>query len=320
MDGGGSGPDPSPGSGAAVCSECRHDAHLGAACRAIVFYERGPSFPGNYECHCGSSPHTIGGVYSASLSPWVPFAPEPGADSSIGRAAGLHPADAGSIPARSTLAVMAERQTREVEGLVPSRGAGSSPADGTLDEFVEFPKIARLSREVIITEKIDGTNAQVCVTEDGRVLAGSRTRWITPAADNFGFAMWVQANADALRGLGPGRHYGEWWGAKIGRRYGLTERRFSLFNVTRWADDADVPRPACCHIVPVLYRGPFSTVIVDGILDGMRVSGSMAAPGFMQPEGVVIFHIAGNVGFKKTLEKDEQWKGQGVANKCVLGT
>jgi hypothetical protein len=29
-----------------------------------------------------------------------------------------------------------------------------------MNEFVEFPKIARLSREMIITEKIDGTNAQ----------------------------------------------------------------------------------------------------------------------------------------------------------------
>ena len=33
-------------------------------------------------------------------------------------------------------------------------------------EFKEFPKIARLNREVIVTEKIDGTNAAVIVTED----------------------------------------------------------------------------------------------------------------------------------------------------------
>ena len=25
----------------------------------------------------------------------------------------------------------------------------------------------------------------------------------------------------------------------------------------------------------------------------------------MKPEGIVVFHIAGNVGFKKTIEKDE---------------
>jgi hypothetical protein len=28
----------------------------------------------------------------------------------------------------------------------------------------------------------------------------------------------------------------------------------------------------------------------------------------MKPEGVVVFHTAGNVGFKRTLEKDEMPK------------
>ena len=44
-------------------------------------------------------------------------------------------------------------------------------------------------------------------------------------------------------------------------------------------------------------------------LEALRVRGSEAAPGFMNPEGVVIYHIAGNIGFKKTIEKDEQPKG-----------
>jgi hypothetical protein len=33
-------------------------------------------------------------------------------------------------------------------------------------EFREFSKMARLSREIIITEKIDGTNAQIFIGED----------------------------------------------------------------------------------------------------------------------------------------------------------
>ena len=32
-------------------------------------------------------------------------------------------------------------------------------------EFIEFPKMARLSRECVITEKIDGTNAQIFIEE-----------------------------------------------------------------------------------------------------------------------------------------------------------
>ena len=52
-------------------------------------------------------------------------------------------------------------------------------------EFREFPKIPRMFRECVITEKIDGTNAQVIVTEDGRVAAASRSRLITPESDNL---------------------------------------------------------------------------------------------------------------------------------------
>lgn len=173
-----------------------------------------------------------------------------------------------------------------------------------MPEFCEFPKIARLAREIVVTEKIDGTNAQVCVTEDGQVLAGSRTRWITPQDDNFGFAAWVEQHADELRSLGQGRHYGEWWGAGIQRNYGLSERRFSLFNVARWGES----RPDCCHVVPVLYRGEFHTDAIEGCLNDLFFNGSQAAPGFLKPEGIIVFHIAGNVGFKKTLEKDAEPK------------
>lgn len=177
-------------------------------------------------------------------------------------------------------------------------------------EFKEFQKIARLSRDIIVSEKIDGTNAQVFIGEDGALMAGSRTRWITPDNDNFGFAAWVQAHRDELLTLGPGRHFGEWWGAGIQRRYGLTEKRFSLFNVHRWAlHGTNVTRtqevlPPCCGLVPVLYQGPFDTTEVDRCIENLRINGSFAAPGFMNPEGVVVFHTAGNVCFKKTIGND----------------
>lgn len=169
------------------------------------------------------------------------------------------------------------------------------------EAFVEFSKMARLSREVIITEKIDGTNAQIFIGEDGTIKAGSRTRWITPQDDNFGFAAWVEANSEELLKLGPGRHFGEWWGQGIQRNYSLKEKRFSLFNVARWENE----RPACCYVVPVLFRGIFDSLVVDCCLSALAKTGSIAAPGFMKPEGVVVFHTAANIGFKKTLEKDE---------------
>lgn len=192
-------------------------------------------------------------------------------------------------------------------------------------EFVPFPKMARLSREIIVTEKLDGTNASVCITsgeaqaDDPFVIArleqasgpplcmyvGSRTRWITPKEDNHGFAAWVKENADSLFELGEGHHFGEWWGRGIQRTYSRPDRAFSLFNTTRWAVD----RPACCDVVPELYRGEFGQSPIMKALCALEKNGSVAQPGFMKPEGIVIYHCAAGVGFKKTIEKDESPKG-----------
>lgn len=182
------------------------------------------------------------------------------------------------------------------------------------DAFVPFPKIPRLRRDVVVTEKIDGTNACVHIAEDGTVRAGSRSRWITPADDNFGFAAWVADHEDELRTLGEGAHFGEWWGAGIQRRYDIGEKRFSLFNTSRWGGASteglvSLPFPACCHVVPVLAVGPMDAS-VDGALALLREGGSVAAPGFMRPEGVVVYHPASRSMFKVTLDRDEAPKGR----------
>lgn len=201
-------------------------------------------------------------------------------------------------------------------------------------EFQEFPKIGRLSRDMVITEKIDGTNAQILIAKEAddlavnrlllahrdglMMLAGSRSQYITPERDNHGFARWVTEHAGELWALGEGRHYGEWWGAGIQRRYGLGEKRFSLFNVGRWVDthgEPDTPlhgkqefAPSCCHVVPVILRWSFASDKVEEALGHLRAHGSFAAPGFMNPEGVVVFHSASGALFKKTLEKDDEPK------------
>lgn len=203
-------------------------------------------------------------------------------------------------------------------------------------EFVPFPKIARLKRECLITEKLDGTNAQIhIVATDSRgyldldtdniiasrqlidgtkefMFAGSRTRWITPTSDNYGFAKWVLEHSYELWPLGPGAHFGEWWGLGIQRNYGLTEKRFSLFNAWRWNEQNPL-RPACCDVVPALYSGPFNTTATEEALYSLRTVGSVAAPGFMKPEGIIIFLSAARTYFKQTLEKDEEPKGRTVA-------
>jgi hypothetical protein len=181
-----------------------------------------------------------------------------------------------------------------------------------MSEWHPFPKIPRLRREIVITEKLDGTNASVLVPEDdGLVLqAYSRTRYLAPGkqTDNYGFAEWVADNHAELRLLGPGIHFGEWWGKGINRGYGLNERRFSLFNVGRWNTENV---PSCCHVVPqyAIRGGIMGDATVAWALDSLRFKGSWASPGFMNPEGVIVYHTAGKHYYKVTLENDEQWKG-----------
>jgi len=175
------------------------------------------------------------------------------------------------------------------------------------DDFVPFRKIPRLSREIVITEKIDGTNAQIKITEDGEMIVGSRNKVITPKDDNYGFANWCEENKEELMKLGVGTHYGEWWGQGIGRGYGLKTKKFSLFNVSRWGNPEE--RPNCCDVVPILYRGTFTTEAVTSCMIRLRTTGSYATS-YEDPEGIVIYHTQGNLYFKKTLKNDEKPKGE----------
>lgn len=202
-------------------------------------------------------------------------------------------------------------------------------------EFQPFPKIPRYRRQVIVTEKLDGTNAAVrwepiAPENDPNILAvrqlkdqhgaeiglyallaQSRQQFIVPArilakSDNHGFAGWVDQNVDELAKLGPGIHYGEWWGFGIQRGYGAPEKRFSLFNVSRWG--AHNPNtPACCHVVPVL--GQCLPEEVGGYFEDLRWNGSKAIPGYMRPEGVVVWHTQSRHYYKILLENDEGHKG-----------
>lgn len=195
-----------------------------------------------------------------------------------------------------------------------------------LPEFKPFPKISRLHKPVVITEKIDGTNAQVLITEDGDVFAGSRTQWITPSNDNRGFARWVDGNKDLLLQLGPGTHFGEWWGQGIQRGYGLKEKRFSLFNVHRWVDHGKPVEPIAhdpvtkeptawqtqvpegLFVVPVITTsiGACLNNAVDAAFRVLSEDGSYAAPGFMKPEGLIVFHTASQHLYKVTLDGDKK--------------
>ena len=220
-----------------------------------------------------------------------------------------------------------------------------------MKEFKPFAKIPRYSRPVIITEKIDGTNASIHINlvedqlngpilytdfaKDYRVQAASKNRVLGfGKEDNFGFAKWVEEHArELIEGLGVGSHYGEWWGQGIQRGYGLKEKRFSLFNVHRWItnwreyeggvfreqliNDKQQYAPICCDVVPIIHQGIMGEIAyedhpansIQTALSKLYHKGSYAAPGYMKPEGIVIYHSASGYLFKKTLEDDEKPKG-----------
>jgi hypothetical protein len=190
-------------------------------------------------------------------------------------------------------------------------------------EFQAWPKTPRLFRSITVTEKIDGTNACVVFTPDGDggyvYAAQSRNRLITPEADNAGFAAWVYENHAALfEKLGYGRHYGEWWGQKIGRKYDMAHRVFSLFNTDMWSvkvgDGFSYPiGGAVLTHVPVLYRGEFAECRIIAALKDLRENGSFAAPGFMNPEGLCVYHSQTRSVFKVTLDNQDRGKWE-VAN------
>lgn len=193
--------------------------------------------------------------------------------------------------------------------------------------FEPFRKIPRYRREIVVTEKLDGTNATIYIDGSGQIFAGSRNRWITPEDDNFGFAAWVELNTPELLRLGAGVHRGEWWGKGVNRGYGLLTRHFSLFNTCKFCLYGDTPQviskqdnpigdiyqtvlPACVGLVPVLYSGEHDQSMINGVVNVLKAQGSMAAPGYMNPEGVVIYHTAANVYFKQTIDNDSQPKGK----------
>lgn len=173
-------------------------------------------------------------------------------------------------------------------------------------KFTPWPKIPRLSNETYtITEKIDGTNACVAIDTENNIVAQSRNHFIFPNNDNFGFAQWVENNKEDLLSLGPGHHYGEWWGKGIGRNYNQQERHFSLFNCGLWGEH-NSNTPKCCKVVPILEKetnfehlfGSLSSCIIS-----LQEKGSHLNLGFMKPEGLIVYAHLTKIYYKVILDK-----------------
>lgn len=155
-----------------------------------------------------------------------------------------------------------------------------------IPEFKKWEKIYRKGKGTfVITEKIDGTNAQIVITEDGSIYPASRSRYITLEDDNYGFAKWVEENKEDLLSLGEGHHYGEWAGEGIQKNpHNLKGKHLFLFNTNRWGEH-NPNTPKCCEVVPIILTGDgFSTM--DKAMEILLENGSFIGD-CGEPEGVV---------------------------------
>lgn len=196
-------------------------------------------------------------------------------------------------------------------------------------EFKDWPKIPRFfESDITVSEKIDGTNGLIFISESGNIRAGSRTQWIYPARmhdktkpwfmDNYGFATWVDENSEALiKLLGPGYHHGEWWGRGIQRNYGMNKRVFSLFNTYKWGHLWD--KQEICDVVPhktytmtkytpLSLDEPmlgFDRVLRQVETDFMKQSLAAVKYGVLnfEPEGFMIWHDKAKQYFKVPVNK-----------------
>lgn len=170
--------------------------------------------------------------------------------------------------------------------------------------FKEWPKISRHDSPVTVSEKLDGTNSAIVISDDGtEFFCQSRNKIIVPGkTDNAGFAGWVESVKDTLiPELGPGYHYGEWWGCGIQRNYGLKHKQFSLFNTRRWAG-YEFKTPNVDH-VPIMYEGPADWDLIKQLADTLKELGSVRVPGFMRPEGMVVYYQHNDMLLKVILDK-----------------
>jgi len=213
-------------------------------------------------------------------------------------------------------------------------------------EFEAFPKIKRFKGlRLSITQKIHGSNAQIYIQEVPipgyaerdkypviyrldkkeilnqktcfeiddkvyRLYCGSRTRWITPEEDNFGFANYIYSNAKAfIKYFGVGRHFGEWAGPGINAGEGLIEKTFVLFDY--WKFPPERVLPPRCIVVPVLYDGKADLDKITEVFDKLKAEGSSLVPGYMKPEGIVI--TLNGERYKKVFTPEEvAWQNQKI--------
>jgi hypothetical protein len=64
-------------------------------------------------------------------------------------------------------------------------------------------------------------------------------------------------------------------------------------------------------VVPILYEGPYKENIIEETKGNLKLNGSKLVPGWMKPEGIVIFFPELGLRKKSVFSQEEiAWKGQ----------
>ena len=169
-----------------------------------------------------------------------------------------------------------------------------------VENLRNYPHVLTEGEDIVVTEKIHGTNARIGYVE-GLLVAGShglqrqRPEPEAMATNTYWFPATLEPVMSLLDALGQ-RHkvvilYGEVYGSGIqklhyGRRGILGFAAFDLYVDSRYLDDAEFQETCDRHgvdTVPVLGRGPYSLEFVKDLS-----SGKTTLPDEHIREGVVV--------------------------------
>lgn len=179
-----------------------------------------------------------------------------------------------------------------------------------IENIKNFPDVFVDGEEVVVTEKLHGTNCRIGYIRTGpqnvEFMAGSRTTrkkesnaagkpslYWKPLNDAIRNVLW---NATDPKGDGNAIVFGEIYGAKVqDMAYGLQTQAFRAFDIAVNGVYLDYDRQKelfdtwGVDTVPVLYRGPFSKTVVAALTDGPTTLCDPEKAGkFKGREGIVI--------------------------------
>lgn len=161
--------------------------------------------------------------------------------------------------------------------------------------------------QIVVTEKIDCSNASFTLDEQGDLQVFSRNVLLDDSNSLNGFYQWVHENIETKHLMANHVYFGEWLGNPHKVQYAGHEKQFFLFDVysnnvelylpfTLVEDEARILK---INLVPVFYRGEFiSFEHLEGFVGMTALGGKIGDHD--SGEGIVVKNFS-NQGFAKMV-------------------